>query len=63
MLGKRKDCLDDTPSLVEIIGSNLADMQSAVATGDHAAVDRIYNRMVQIMDAAALARASEPGAD
>jgi hypothetical protein len=41
---------------------NMADMETAKAQGDHAAVDRIYNRMVQIMDAAALARASEPGA-
>jgi len=40
MLGKRKDGLDDTPSLVEIIDSNLADIQNAAAAGDHAAVDR-----------------------
>ena len=60
MLGKRKDVLDDTQSLVEIIDSNLADMDNAAAVGDHAAVDRIYNRMVRIMDAAALARAADP---
>jgi hypothetical protein len=46
---------------VEIIGRNLADMQSTVATGDHEAVDRIYNRMVQIMDTAAWVRAADPG--
>jgi hypothetical protein len=60
MLGKRKDGLDDTQSLVEIIDSNLTDMDNAAAAGDHAAVDRIYNRMVRIMDAAALARAADP---
>ena len=60
MLGKRKDGLDDTQSLVEIIDSNLADMDNAIAAGDHAAVDRIYNRMVLIMEAAALARAADP---
>jgi hypothetical protein len=48
--------------LVEIIDGNLADMQTAAAVGDHAAVDRIYNRMVRIMDAAALARATDPDA-
>ena len=63
MLGKRKEGFDDTQSLVEIMDGNLADMETAKAQGDHVAVDRIYNRMVQIMDAAALARASEPGAD
>ena len=62
MLGKRKDGLDDTPSLVEIIDGNMADMQTAIANGDHAAVDRIYNRMVQVMDAAARARAADPDA-
>ena len=53
---------DDTESLVEIMDGHMADMETAKTQGDHAAVDRIYNRMVQIMDAAALARASEPGA-
>jgi hypothetical protein len=62
MLGKRKDGLDDTPSLVEIIDGNMADMQTAIANGDHTAVDRIYNRMVQVMDAAARARAADPDA-
>jgi hypothetical protein len=62
MLGKRKEGFDDTQSLVEIMDGNMTDMETAKAQGDHAAVDRIYNRMVQIMDAAALARASEPGA-
>ena len=38
MLGKRKDGLDDTQSLVEIIDSNLDDMDNAAAVGDHAAV-------------------------
>jgi hypothetical protein len=38
-------------------------MQTAKSQGDHTAVDRIYNRMVQIMDAAALVRSSDPGAD
>ena len=62
MLGKRKDGLDDTPSLVEIIDGNMADMQTAIANGDHTAVDRIYNRMVLVMDAAARARAADPDA-
>ena len=62
MFGKRKEGFDDTQSLVEIMDGNMADMETAKSQGDHAAVDRIYNRMVQIMDAAALARASEPGA-
>jgi hypothetical protein len=62
MTGKRKDDLDDTPSLVEIIDGNLTDMQTAAAAGDHAAVDRIYNRMVLIMDAAAWARTADPDA-
>jgi hypothetical protein len=62
MLGKRKDGLDDTPSLVEIIDGNMADMQTAISSGDHAAVDCIYNRMVQVMDAAARARAADPDA-
>jgi hypothetical protein len=30
--------------------------------GDHAAVDRIYNRMVQVMDGAARVRAADPDA-
>jgi len=38
----------------------LARMSLSLAAGDHAAVDRIYNRMVRIMEAAALARAADP---
>jgi hypothetical protein len=63
ILDKRKEGTDDTSSLVEIMDSNMADMQTAKAHGDHPAVYRIYNRMVQIMDEAGLARASDPGAD
>ena len=37
MLGKRKDGLEDTQSLVEIIASNMTDMDNAIAAGDHAA--------------------------
>jgi len=60
MLGKRKDGLEDTQSLVEIIASNMTDMDNAIAAGDHAAVDRIYKRMERIVAAAALARAANP---
>ena len=47
---------------VEVEDAHMADMQTVIANGDHAAVDRIYNRMVQIMDAAARARATDPDA-
>ena len=59
----RKEGTDDTSSLVEIMDRNMTDMQTAKSQGDHTAVDRISNRMVQIMDAAALVRSSDPGAD
>jgi hypothetical protein len=37
-------------------------MRRAFAAGDAAAVGRIYNRMVQLMDAAERARAADPRA-
>jgi hypothetical protein len=62
-LGKRKDGLDYTPTLVEIMDGHLTDMRTAVNAGDAEAVDRIYNRMVLIMDAESMPRAADPGAD